>query len=155
MIPFQDNRYYALVAITLTLGFITFIMIPIGIHYHNWWSDWLLGKSRFYSIGFFVGALAATIQNSIHFAKEINSLASKPDDHIKPSAYDFFGHLLKMTWGGIAAVMFALAVKTGFLASFESTNSEMNIESLLVVSFVVGLNAFGMLRRLAGIKLGG
>jgi hypothetical protein len=58
---------------------------------------------------------------------------------------------LKQTWGGVAAVVFLLAVKQGYLAAFEQSKNPIEIEALVVISFVVGLNAYRILRQLSEI----
>lgn len=148
---FQSRKYYLQVPFVLILGFFIGIFMPVVIYYHQWWSDIFIGGFKTYSIAFFMGLLGGTCQMSIGFAREINKLVAEPSKVVLPSYYEGFGYLLKQTWGGVAAVVFLLAVKQGYLAAFEQSENPIEIEALVVISFVVGLNAYRILRQLSEI----
>lgn len=148
---FQSKEHYLAVPVVLLIGFFVGIFFPVVIYYHQWWSETFVGTLKDYSISFFFGVLGATCQMSIGFAREINALVTNPSKAHLPTYYEGFGYLLKQLWGGIAAVIFVLAVKQGFLAAFEKNQGPMELEAIIVISFVVGLRAFKILTRIAGI----
>lgn len=147
----QSNNYFIPIPIILVLTYYLTIKTGLQIHYHNCFGELLIGRARFYGISFLVGALATNIQLSILFAQEVNDLATKHDDFTPPTFYEPIGYILKIIWGGISAVIFVLAIKQGFLASFDNINGDLNMESNIVVSFVVGLRAFAILKKISGI----
>ncbi len=148
---FQSHNYYLQAPFVLLFGFFVGIFIPVVIQYHQWWSDIFIGSFKAYSISFFMGLLGGTCQMSIGFAREVNAMVSRPSEVILPSYYEGFGYLLKQLWGGVAAVIFILAVKQGYLAAFEQSDKAIELEALVVISFVSGLNAYRILRQLSGI----
>ncbi|WP_027065555.1 hypothetical protein [Maribacter sp. Hel_I_7] len=148
---FQSRNHYLQVPFALSLGFFLGIFMPIVIYYHQWWSTIFIGGFKTFSITFFMGLLGGTCQMSIGFAREINTLVTKPSEVVLPSYYEGFGYLLKQVWGGIAAVIFVLAVKQGYLAAFEQSDKPIELEALVVISFVAGLNAYRILKQLSQI----
>lgn len=148
---FQSRKHYLQVPFVLILGFVIGIFMPVVIYYHQWWSTIFIGGFKTYSIAFFMGLLGGTCQMSIGFAREINKLVAEPSKVLLPSYYEGFGYLLKQTWGGIAAVVFVLAIKQGYLAAFDKTTESIELEALVVISFVAGLNAYRILNQLSQI----
>ena len=76
---FQSKDYFTPIPLVLLLGYFCGMYYPIVIHYHDWWSYFLVGSAKTYAISFLLGVLGATIQLSIGFAREINNLVLKPE----------------------------------------------------------------------------
>lgn len=149
-IPYQHLGWYIPVTIVLIVCYLIGCIIPFAIYYHGFMSEILIGTSQSHAISFLIGLLGANVQNSILFSKEINLTADSSKPQILPTYFEFFGYALKNIWGGIAAVIFILAVQSGFVAAFAHSIEVMRPSAIVVVSFVVGLRAFTILKKISG-----
>ncbi|MEO0554474.1 MAG: hypothetical protein AAF149_14810 [Bacteroidota bacterium] len=147
---FQSRSNYFPIPVILLSTYFICIYFSLLIKYHGEFEGFLKGESRNYAIGFLIGSLGSCVQLSIQFAKEINTLCQSPEKVVLPSYYEFIGYIFKLIWGGITAVVFVLALRQGLLASVENV-SGFDIKTTVVVSFVVGLKAFSILKRISGI----
>lgn len=147
----RSNLNYIPVGIVILVTYYYCFDYALGIHYRNYLPEILLGKSRYYAISFMMGVLGANVQMSIHLARECNMMVLQPENHFEPVLFEFFGYIMKAIWGGLAALIFILALQYGFLAILESSADPMKIESMIVICFVVGLNALNILKRLSEI----
>lgn len=151
--PYQGRIWYAAIILVLLLGYAIGAILPVGVYYHKWFQTFIPESLAIYCVSFFVGLLGVTVQTSIHFARDFNESILK-DNHPLPAVFEAFGYVLKYLWGGVAAVIFILAIKAGFFAAFSSHSEQMRVEVVVVLSFVAGLRALGILKKLAGLANG-
>lgn len=147
---YQGRGWYIAIILVLLSGYAVGIILPIGVYFHDWFKTFIPDQYKIYCVSFLIGLLGVTVQNSIYFAMDFNASILK-HDHPLPTVFDSFGYILKYLWGGVAAVILILAIKTGFFAVFTESTKEMRPEAVVVLSFVAGLRALGILKKLAGL----
>ena len=149
-IPMQSKHWFWPVAIVLVVGYVVGGIAPVGLHYFEWCGSCLPEPFKTVLFSFLIGLLGANTQLSIHFARDVNAVMSGKEATL-PSCFEFFGYLLKQTWGGIAAVFFVFAVKLGFIAAVAGASGDLRLPAVVVISFCAGLRAFQILKGLSGI----
>ncbi len=149
-IRLQSKHWFWPVAIVLVIGYAVGGLAPVGMHYLGWFGASVPATFKTILFSFLIGLLGANTQLSIHFARDVNAVMSGKEQTL-PSCFEFFGYLLKQTWGGLAAVFFVFAVKLGFLAAVAGTDGDLRLPAVVVISFCAGLRAFQILKALAGI----
>ncbi len=149
-IQISGTHWYWPVMLVLTIGYVLGGAMPAGIHYFGLLDEYIPDNFKPILYSFLFGLLGATVQMSIYFAKDVNGVMSGKQPTM-PSCFEFFGYLLKMVWGGIAATFFILSVKLGFLAAVSAPGDGLRLPAIIVISFCAGLRAYQILQALAGI----
>ncbi|MFZ5635637.1 MAG: hypothetical protein ACOY82_03525 [Pseudomonadota bacterium] len=146
----SSRHWYWPVMATLIAGYLLGGVLPVGIHYFGLLGGYIDDAFRPLLYSILIGALGANVSMSIHFAREQNDLLAGKST-VLPSCFEWFGYLLKLVWGGIAAAFFVIAVKVGFLAAVGGTPQALQLPAVVVISFCAGLRAYEILRKLGGI----
>ncbi len=147
---FHSKNWYWLVIFTLLLGYALGAIVPTAIHFFGFLSREIPTGFRMVLMSFLLGLLGTTVQLSIHFASEYNSLV-KGELKVEPTYFEFVGYLLKQLWGGITAVIFIAAIKLGFIVTVSHQGGDIRPAAIFVISFAVGLCSYKTLKSIPDI----
>ncbi len=146
----ESKHWYWLVMLVLLVGYAISGIGPVAIYYFGFLGNELPEAFLPILYSFLIGMLGATVQLSIHFSRDVNAVMSKAQS-VLPTCFEFFGYVLKMLWGGIAAVFFVLSLKLGFFAAVSGSAEDLRMPAVVLISFCAGLRAYRILIALAGI----